>query len=116
MDRILPSMAHKDRNGLPCFPPHIENQIIRTFYSGLDPSPDMEALMDVWIWNRAAVIRDAKAKHAGTEQGKAALELGWEGRKDSMKQKRHTNEDSRADEKDTSMGGLEIRAEKWERL
>jgi len=110
MDRILPSMEHKDRNGLPCYPPFIERQIVRTLSSGADPTEDLEPLTDAWIWARAAVIREAKGKYPRDQQ-KVAREMGWRPRKDSKKQKRHTNEDTRSDGQDTSVGTLEAGAE-----
>ena len=104
-----PKLIRTDERGLPTYEPHIEKQITNIFFDGMEPSPEMEQLIDPWLKARAKVIRDRNDETDVKRRNNTRL-IGW--KKDSTTRKNHTHETTRGNDQNSSMGPLETGAAK----
>lgn len=79
-----PKLNRIDEQGLPTYEPHIEKQITAIFYEGMEPSAEMEQLIDNWVWTRARAEREMSEKMPRTERKQPRLP-GWRLQTDGKK-------------------------------
>ena len=108
-----PKLNRVDERGLPTYEPHIEKQITATFFNGMEPSPEMQSLMEEWVWTRARAQREISEKRPRIERKQTRL-AGWKAT--SKKRKSSTDETTRGNDKNSPVGTLETGAAKRQGL
>lgn len=77
MDRIIPSLEHADRHGLPSYPEPLERMVKDLADMPVYMlTPEELQLMNAWVRARTEPIRKAKQRNP-ENQDRVFRELGW---------------------------------------